>query len=435
VLAVASLALALLWTMPRAAHAEPAFGDSDWVAPTLPDEAGDPAEPGPRVAKADHDKTGETILRAPFRLAFLPLRLVARGAEFLIGKSDATIAPAVGHAPKPAYRIEPIFNTDPGIGVRMTRNLDPQGDSKVFLTGIYGWHDRRKAKLTYRSATDDAPLGVHVDATYGFRPNNTFYGVGNESEKGEKSIWLKEEGRLDAYLHLGRPVLRELRVLGSLSQVSARRGFNGPPDILRVEDQFTPAEVPFLQRSSRVWSYGLGADVALLDEVRAPHRGVHLKGVAEQFRAADDSDLEYRRFHTEARAYVPLFSDRRVLAFRALHHWVDPNSGSAPIPYYRLPESNGDLRFNGYSSHRFADNHLVIGQVEYRWWITNKIYALLNANVGEVASTARRLRWADKHEAYGTGFRYGFSDRFAARVDAAKGSEGLVLNFTLEDSF
>jgi hypothetical protein len=124
-----------------------------------------------------------------------------------------------------------------------------------------------------------------------------------------------------------------------------------------------------------------------------------------------------------------------VLAFRALHHWIDPSQDSSPIPYYRLPESTDDLRFNGYVTHRFVDRHLVIGQVEYRWWLTNKLYALLNANAGEVASQASRLRWADIHEAYGTGFRYGASDRFAARFDVAKGSEGLVLNFTLEDSF
>ena len=46
-----------------------------------------------------------------------------------------------------------------------------------------------------------------------------------------------------------------------------------------------------------------------------------------------------------------------------------------------------------------------------------------------------RLRWADHHESYGLGFRYGYSDRLAGRVDIGKGSEGMVLNLTLEDTF
>ena len=101
----------------------------------------------------------------------------------------------------------------------------------------------------------------------------------------------------------------------------------------------------------------------------------------------------------------------------------------------RLPETEGELRFNGYKVHRFSDRHLVLGTLEYRWWLTNKIYALLAGNVGEVASQASRLRWDDHHESYGLGFRYGYSDRLAARFDIAKGSEAIVLNFTLQDTF
>jgi hypothetical protein len=77
----------------------------------------------------------------------------------------------------------------------------------------------------------------------------------------------------------------------------------------------------------------------------------------------------------------------------------------------------------------------VLGTAEYRWWLTNKLYTLLAVDVGEVASQASRLTWADHRESYGLGFRYGYSDRLVGRFDMAKGSEGLVLNITLESTY
>jgi hypothetical protein len=434
----AGAAIALVFAgsllLPAAASAEPAFGDSDWVAPNAGGDAGDPGDPGPRVAKPDKEPTGETILRAPFRVAFLPLRLLARGTEKVIGMSNGIIAPGVGHAPQPRMKYEPIVNADPGIGVRITRRIDSTGNSKLSLTGTYAAKDRRKAKLMFRTSQDEALKGAHLDVAYSYRPNTTFYGIGNHSDRGNKTIWLEEETRADAWLHFGHPIRHELRVLGGASMVGAQSGYGGSAGTRRLETVFTPAEVPFFMRGSRVFSYGLAGDFALIDEVRSPRKGIHLLGKAEQIKAADTSDLDYRRFHTEARAYVPVFSDRRVLALRVLHNWVEPKSGT-DVPFYRLPESNNELRFNGYQTHRFVDRHLVLAQVEYRWWLTNKVFALINANAGEVAPTARQLRFADKHESYGLGLRYGYNDRMSARVDAAKGSEGLVFNLTLEDTF
>lgn len=422
---------------PTAASAEPAFGDSDWVAPSAGGAAGDPGAPGPRVATPDQEPIGETILRMPFRIAFLPLRLLARGTERLVELASGTIASDVGHAPQPRWKYEPIADArpDPGAGVRITRRLDSPGNARLLLTGIYSLRDRRKAGLRFRSSRDDGSKAVLFDARYSFRPNTRFYGLGNRSERGNKTIWLEEETTADLGLRFGRPIRHELQLLGGASAVGARSGYNGSAGARRLETVFTPAEVPFFMRGSRVLSYGLAGDLALIDEVRAPRKGIHLRARAEQFRSADTSDLDYRRFHVEARGYVPVFSDRRVLALRVLHNWVEPRAGSPDVPFYRLPESIGELRFNGYPKRRFVDRHLVLAQVEYRWWLSNKIFALINANAGEVASSARRLRFADKHEAYGLGLRYGYNDRMSARFDAAKGSEGLVFNLTMEDTF
>ena len=429
----------------RPAASEPAFGDSNWVAPGWQDHAWYEASsdtgtfgadaPGPRVAKPDKDPTGETILRAPFRLLFLPVRLIARGSEAVIGKAGPLIAPAVGHAHPPRWSFEPVITPDPSFGFGVTRRLDPAGNSRIQFGAIYGWHDRRRARVSYAATRDTAKHGFDVSLTYRFRPNTVFYGVGNATSIANKSYWLREEGDLLGTFRFGKAVKREFRVRGGINSISARQGFNGSPDSHRTEDIFTPAEVPFLERGSMVYQFGAGFDIAKLDDIRTPHLGVHLRAQADQFGSLDSSELDYRHFYIDARAYFPAFSNRQLFALRAVHDWVDPSQDSEAIPYYRLPETDGDLRWNGYQTHRWVDRHLVMGELEYRWWLTNKFYALLNATVGEVASEAARLRWDDHHEAYGLGFRYGYNDRLAARFDMAKGSEGLVMNLTLEDTF
>ena len=440
----AAFALLLLAICARPAASEPAFGDSNWVAPEWTDQAwyesasdtgsNGADAPGPRVAKPDKDPTGETVLRAPFRLLFLPLRLIARGSEAAVGWVAPRVSPSTsGH--RSPWSLEPIITPDPSLGIGVTRRLNPEGTSRVQLSAIYGWHDRRRARVTYSATRDTALYGFDVSFAYRFRPNTLFYGLGNASTIDNKSYWLREEGGLTGTFRYGRAVRHEVRVTAGVSSVSARQGWNGSPDSRRVEDVFTPVEVPFLERGSNVYTIGGGFDFARLNDVRTPKRGIHVRADADQIGSIDSSELDYRHYHLEARGYVPAFSDRQSFALRALHDWVDPSSKSEDLPYYRLPETEGDQRFKGYQVHRFTDRHLVLGELEYRWWLSNKFYALLNASVGEVASTASRLRWDDHHESYGLGFRYGYSDRLAGRIDIGKGSEGLVMNFTLQDTF
>ena len=75
------MGIAISMAGPTVARAEePKFGDSTWVAPYA-EISETPEAPGPRVAPRDHERLWETMLRAPFRVAFLPIRLLARGIE------------------------------------------------------------------------------------------------------------------------------------------------------------------------------------------------------------------------------------------------------------------------------------------------------------------------------------------------------------------
>jgi hypothetical protein len=433
--ATATAALLAVAVAPRVAHGQsggPAFGESTWVAPGIDSLNGDPTAPGPRVADHDHEPTVETILRTPFRVAFFPLKLVARGSEKLVGWiGPKIIAPRrIPPTRKTGTIIRPSLSYSKtaglGGGFGLVHRFTP--DTRFTISGTW-WstNDQRKARALQSFKRPDGRFGLDLEGRYDFRPTARFYGLGNDSKEEDRSIYLDEMGRLEARLHLGPPTHR-LRLIATYLEESGRRGYNASPG---VEDVLDSTVVDALIGHARVFGVGIGTDLGMVDDVRDPTRGLHGHAEVRQFKSIGGGGLEYRQWLLDARGYLPVFSPRRVIALRAVHQNVDPIHGSAPLPITLYPDPAADLRFAAYAPHRFRDRHLLLGQVEYRWAIWRKLWALGLAELGEVASDAKSIRIADVHESYGFGLRYSLSQETTGRLEIAKGAEGVIiyLNF------
>jgi len=433
---LALLTCSLLFTA-RVSVAEPRFGDSTWVAPQLPVD-GSPADEGPRVAKPDHERTWETILRAPFRLLFLPVRILARGSE-------AVAAPVAGHlanqqhlaTPPRHITVSPAVSyfgaAGPGIGpsIQIPSILGP--GSSLKLSGTWSTLDTRELHLRGTVGEGVSPIGFNVLASYLYRPNQRFFGIGNDSRAEDFSIYLNRDSRADASVFLGRIPTRRIRVLAGISGVGIGGGYHGTP---LAENVFTPAEVPFLTDGSRVAWYGLGGDFAAIDRVDEPSLGVHLLGEARKYKSVDGTNLNYNFWRGEARGYLPVLSARRVIGLRLVYEGVDPHAGSAPVPFYRLPESTGSDRFAAFASHRFRDQELILAHAEYRWIIwDHRVWALLLAQAGEVAHHRDDFTMDSSHTSVGGGFRGRLSPTTIGRLEVAHGDEGWQVNLNLKGDF
>jgi hypothetical protein len=417
------------------AQGGPAFGDSGWVAP-LPAGAieGEPTDPGPRVAGKDVEPVGETILRTPFRIAFLPLRIVGMGIEGIAGVVGSKVVKGNSVVQeRPAFQVGPTVSYTgsggPALGLRVSAVVDPARDAKWSVGGSWSLNDTRRVSADFRRGAIWDPWGLQIRTTYDFRPNVRYYGIGNESSEDDKSIWLGETGAVDAAVRFGS-LDQELRLLAGWRSTSARRGWNDSPGLL---DRFTLAETPGMLDASKVVSFGVGGNLALVDDLRDPTAGVHARAEARQFHGGDDVD--FRRFHLEGRAYDPVFSDRRVIALRALHQSVHRVGDSGVVPFYYLPETVDGARFAGYAAHRFRDRHLGVLHAEYRWLIWERLWALGLAELGQVATEAKAFRIRDAHESYGGGLRFAFGSTSVARLQVAKGNEGLTAYVIFKEDF
>ena len=213
--------------------------------------------------------------------------------------------------------------------------------------------------------------------------------------------------------------------------MSPRQGYKGTP---RLEEIFPPGSLPGNHRATEELLFGVTGDFAALDDGRNPSSGVHARGEFRRATGLRDQDPDYNQWLVEGRAYAPVFAKRRVLALRGVYTGVDPSGGSV-MPFYRLIQTDATLRFAGYPSHRFRDEKLLLGRIEYRWELWHSIRAIALYELGEVAPdakafTARAARWS-----YGGGVRYGLSEDATFRFEVAKSVEGLLANLAVERGF
>jgi hypothetical protein len=421
-------ALATTGSWPDVARAEPRFGDSTWVAPSAAIEGG-PETQGPRVRPRDSERAWETVIRAPFRVAFLPLRLVAGGIEKMGFLAEKIFPPgdilSVAR-PKKGIRISPAL-----LGATVTATEFAGPGSKAKLTGTYAINDARKVKFKSYVGEGVSSIGMGLDGIYDRRPNRSFYGIGNSSSS-EKTHYMRRASLGTLYAFTGKNHLRRLRVSAGMSDMDAGPGYNGSP---RSVDVYSPADVPYLTGHSRMWWYGASAEFGALDDSVAPSLGFHFKPDMRRYQSTDGSGLSYDFWRIEARGYAPVFAKRRVLAAKLVYEGVDPRNGSGPIPFYRLPETVDSNVFPGYNSGRFRDRRLALGQLEYRWEIEEPISAFLLGSLGEVAPNTGALTLRAAHPALGGGLRAKLGDLQSARVEVARGHEGFVVQADLSAEF
>jgi len=419
---LASVLPAVCWA--GTTRAEPRFGDSTWVAPSI-EIRGAPDTPGPRVAERDHERLWETVLRAPFRIAFYPLRLIARGIEATGPLAERFFPPGnlFGRAKaKHGLQLSPEIL---GLTVTAPQPLGP--GSRAALTGAWTLSDSRKVRFRGFVGDGVSIVGAGVESFFEHKPNRPFYGIGNSSPP-DKSYFFRSTKLASVYVFAGKSHLRRVRVMLGASDVDVGRGYGASPQAI---DVYTPAEVPFLSRDSRFWWYGSSADFAALDDSLAPSRGLLFRPEVRRYQDMDDSDVRYDQWRLEARGYLPVFAKRRVLVGRVVVEGVDDRAGSVPIPFYRLPESTDDDRFAGYPSGRFRDQRLALGRLEYRWEIERPVSAFLLSELGEVAPTTGQLSLRSAHPSLGGGLRAKIGESEAARIEIARGHEGLTIRTDL----
>lgn len=271
-----------------------------------------------------------------------------------------------------------------------------------------------------RLAGDHLSLGGQVK--YQDFTQINFFGVGADSLKSNRTDYRLKD--VDAIGFATIRADRWLSVTGSaglLRRVDVGRGTSTlyPSTDTRFDENGAPGLT--LQPSY------LHTEIAVQGDTRDvpgyPSSGGRYRLSAATFNDRDFSRYSFRRVEADAAQYVPIFSDRSVLALRGRLDLTQTADGQV-VPFYLLPSLGGSRTLRGYLDYRFRDRDSLLMNAEYRFPILRSLDGAMFYDAGAVAPTMHALGSAHLNRDYGFGLRVHSRNHMLVRVDLARGQEG-----------
>ena len=217
-----------------------------------------------------------------------------------------------------------------------------------------------------------------------------------------------------------------------LLRTSIRPGTDAAfPNTATSNDEGT---APGLLRSPDFLHLSGGAWLELRDEPGNPHRGASFGITFSRFDDRHGNAFQFNRTIVDLREYIPLGSNRHVVALRQVTSLDTPDAGSS-VPFYMQSTLGGGRLLRGYNSVRFRDDKLLVLAGEYRFELIPKLELALICEVGKVFPRMSELGLRHLRSSWGAGIRLKSPRRVRLRLDVMRSSEGTRLLFRLGPSF
>jgi len=220
----------------------------------------------------------------------------------------------------------------------------------------------------------------------------------------------------------GYQVSRQLSFSLRLAYIDPEVEDSTDDEVPGINEEYNELTAPGLTRQPDFLGYRGQIFLDLRDEPQNPHKGGM---VAFQFSRMDDrgsSDFQFNRYSIDARGYLPLGSEQRILALRAYASHDNRDKGSR-VPFYYMETLGGFRTLRGFRNFRFRDKNVVSLQAEYRWETIPMLELALMFDAGDVAPRFDDLSVSDLKTSYGAGLRIKLPDRVILRLSYFHSSE------------
>jgi hypothetical protein len=192
-----------------------------------------------------------------------------------------------------------------------------------------------------------------------------------------------------------------------------------------TQSMFSEAEAPGLNELPSFVRADLSLGYDWRDSETHPRLGGQYKATISQYSGNNNAAFDFRRFDVSAQQIVPLAGHYRRLELRAGAAFTDTASASE-VPFIYQPALGGAQTLRGYSHGRFRDRNAVWATAEYQWEAWWALDAAFFVDAGQVAAHRGDLALRDFDVTYGFGLRLHGKENFIARLDIARGREGIT---------
>lgn len=275
------------------------------------------------------------------------------------------------------------------------------------------------------------PITLDLIAGYRLRPEENFWGSGAEPGSQRTNFNLHEQstGALITVRHSSR--LRSgTEVKYSSTSIFAGEDSKYPSTVAA----FGTANLPGLMNGAELFETSLFTEYDTRDNSTAPVKGFYLLAKMSSVDGVNGSDFSYWHYGVDQRLYVPLGSDRRVLAVRTLLEFNDTRDGSS-MPFFRLARLGGTETLRGYDANRFYGRNAATWNVEYRTDLTGGLGAFAFTDFGQVFDRRSEFNARNFHATYGGGLQLKSRNSIFLRTYVARSAERTRLMITFGTTF
>ncbi len=344
---------------------------------------------------------------------------------------DYGVTPVLGTMDSVPY---PYYGADLDL-MKITRQKEKAPDF-IFKTQIYHGPEVFFHVGSEIGAQRIADTGAHLSGFFQYRDeeNNSFYGLGPKSSRGDSMCYGKEATTLG--VAAGYEFSPTLDLVSKFSydhvNINTRR-HDGKANILNT---FSERTLPGLAGDDLL-GYSLALNRDTRDSKDAATRGSYQKLLFKYTEGVNDSRARYFTYQLDLAKYFRLGSPRRIFVARFFgEHHQTINGGS--VPFYNMTKLGGSGIFpresqteRAFAYNRFFDRTALLLNLEYRYAVWEyreyKMSVAFFVDEGQVFRDFGRFQFKNFRESYGIGFYLTYSKNMLLDFSVAHGDEGTRL--------
>jgi outer membrane protein assembly factor BamA len=221
-------------------------------------------------------------------------------------------------------------------------------------------------------------------------------------------------------------------VVGEVQAINVGRGDNSA--LAHTEDLYAASQLPGLAQQSAFLKAGGYVQYDWRNEGGQAVRGGLYKGEYTVFSDRDGGRHNFNRLDVVVQQYLPVFNDKRVLAFQGTTTLTDAHQGNN-VPFYLQPVVGGAETLRGYRPFRFYGDNSMVLNGEYRFEAGSLLDVALFADAGKVFHRWSQWNLHQLESDVGFGLRFKARGGVALRIDTAFSQEGVMVWFRFRDVF
>lgn len=367
--------------------------------------------------KARSRDTWEYVVNAPFKLAYLPIKILFKGArETMEWTTDNEIPKRVHDfltSDDGRTGVIPIAMPTKGYGAKLYRRGWISPSSKLSVHARAGRHNRQDYGIEFKRVR--FLRGIFTWGFYGgyeFASDERFYGLGMDTDPDDDETNYAHES-WQAEVRLGTPLGEHFHIGGEFgvehNNILAGRGDDSPS----TTDEF-PGLTGIDDNEVRFGRAGLVLEFDNRDTEGHTSKGWLATLGGAYFTEIDGDDYQFSKLNADVRTYINLFY-RRVLMLRLAAELTTEASGKA-VPFYHLSELGSYETIRGFSQGRFRGTDAVAATIEYSWPVSHFADFFLFADAGEALPDLQDFESKDVEVGWGGGFRVASQQSVIAKL-------------------